>query len=283
MKKIFTIITIVICVLMAGCGKPAPTTKTVPVPAPDTWPQQMHQGGEVQIAPGESFTVSLTPDSGANRIWEESPEIINPSVIEKVDYKSEPAAGATVQTWTFKGLAKGSCVLLFKTSGKSHEVFEWTYSLFVGIKSTAAATLNATGTLTQTGNEVSDANIDFPGMLYTQTENDTFELKGTLEGKMEAVALVEVNLQTGVDWLVATQETFTGTMNGKSGTLDIFKVGWGVLKPPDYKIGRFSSRGIIIGGTGELANLRGTMNDDFLMTGELIPPGNYSYTIWWLD
>ncbi len=286
MKKIFNIMTvIVICVLMAGCGKPAPTTKTVPVPAPDTWLQQAHQAGEVQIAPGDSFTVSLNSDEASNRAWEEPPEIINPSLIEKVDYRSESAPGGTPkQTWTFKGLAKGSSVILFKTSGKAHEVFDWTYSLFVAIKSPTTTNTSASGTLIPIGFNMADRNIDFSEMFYTHIETDIYELNGTFECKVEGVNKFEMNLGTGECWMRIADDTFTGTVDGKSGTLTLYKVMWGKLDAPDYMTGWESIRGTIISGTGELANLRGTLNDDYILTKESInQSSNYSYTIWWLD
>lgn len=270
---------------MAGCGKPAPTIKTVPAPAPDTWLQQAHQAGEVQIAPGDSFTVVLTPGNDANRIWDESPEIINPLLIEKVDYRSESVPGSTPrQTWTFRGLAKGSSVILFKTSGKTHEVFEWTYSLFVAIKSPTTTNISASGTLTQTGFNISDRNTDFPAMFYTHIEMDVYELNGTLEGKVEGVNKFEMNLGTGECWMRIAEDTFTGSVNGKSGTITLYKVMWGKLDAPDYVTGWESFRGTIISGTGELANLRGTINDDYSLTKDSInQSSSYSYTIWWLN
>jgi hypothetical protein len=286
MKKMFmAIIVPVICVLMAGCAKPAPTIKSVPVPAPYTWTQQAHQAGEVQVAPGESFTVSLNPEKDSNRVWEKSPEIINPSLVEKVDYKNESSPGVPPQqTWTFKGLAKGSCIILFKTGGRKLELYECTYSLFVGIKSPAATTTSAVGTMKQTGYDVSDTNLNFPEGFYTFTENDLFELHGTLEGKVEAVGKDELDFATGEYWMRVAQETFTGTVNGKSGTLAFFKVGWGTLDPPDYKTGWGVMRGTIISGTGDLANLRGILNDEFTMTGDVILPlSSYSYPLWSLD
>jgi hypothetical protein len=286
MKKVFIATTIlVLCVLITSCGKPAPTAKSVPVPAPDTWSQQTHQAGEVQIAPGESFTVSLTPDTDLNRVWEESTEIINPSVVEKVDYKSESSPGVTPrQTWTFKGLAKGSCVILFKTSGRELELYEWTYSLFVGIKSSASVTASAVGTLKQTVYNISDVNANEDKGFYTHTEYDVFELHGTLEGKTEGAGKVELDFATGEAWMRVVQETFTGTVNGKSGTLELYKVSWGKLDPPKYLTGWGVIKGTIISGTGDLANLRGIINDDYTMTGDvMMPPSNYSYTLWWLD
>jgi hypothetical protein len=311
MKKLFAAtIILLISVLMAGCSTSVSTTSTSPnaettspptqtitttaAPAPTPGPNSLvisrdvftkdgHQNGEIHLAPGETFSVSLARDETQKRVWEESPEITNQGVINKVDYKTMPI----VQTWTYRAADNGVCMILFKTGGQVVELREWTYSLTVVVASGALSTFTGNNTMEQTFLESADGVTDYDNMLYYDTEHQIYDLQGAIEGKSEGSYKYYTDLHTGDFW-IRGKATVTGTVSGKSGTFDIYWVGKGV---GTMWTGRGTCIGAIISGTGELANLRGTSYMEFSWAPADLtkfPPhpkttGTMSSTLWFME
>lgn len=247
---------------------PAPATEPAPTPGPnclvlsqDIFYKEHQQAGEIRVAPGDTFTVNLAPYKFDNSYWEKEPEIINNGVAELVSFKNSPADNPAWQTWNFKATDKGSCVISFKTGGHVYEVREWTYTLSVAVMSLSISTSPVEFNLVSTGSQVTENATDMNKLVFTQKVHDFLDAHGSLEGKCENLINEQIDLMTGI-WWARTQFTFTGKVNGKSGSFTRYAVAWGWIDPRlNYKIGKSSwskNFGTIISGTGELANLRGT-------------------------
>jgi len=245
-----------------------PTSTGVPTPTAglnslvitqDVFLKDGHQRGEIWLAPGDTFSVNLTTDRTYDQFWGETPEIVNEGVVELVNYKSSSANRPVWQTWNFKALDKGGCLIYFKTD-KNYEVRGFTYALSVGVTSSPVDTFTLEPTVTQTSYVVTENNTDMTEYVYTETEHITADVHGAFEGKSDKVTKFELNLVTGEFW-ERVQETFTGTVSGKSGSYTRVAFAWGLLDSKNYKTSKTSwikAAGTIVSGTGELANLRGT-------------------------
>lgn len=250
---------------------PTPTPSSTGVPTPTAGPNSLvisqdalmkdgHQRGEIWLAPGDTFSVNLSTERANDQFWVEAPEIINQGVVDLVSFKNSSANRPEWQTWNFKALGAGGCLIYFKTD-KNYEVRGFTYALSVGVTSSPVSTFPLEPTLTQTSFEVTENNTDMKEYVYTEMEHITSDVHGALEGKSDKVIKFELNLVTGEFWEMA-QETFTGTVDGKAGSYTRIAFAWGILDAKNnYKTGKTSwikDAGTIVSGTGELANLRGT-------------------------
>ena len=245
-----------------------PTSTGVPTPTAgpnslvitqDVFLKDGHQAGEIWLAPGDTFSVNLSTDRANDQFWVETPEILNQGVVEQVSFKSSSANRPVWQTWNFKALDKGGCLIYFKTD-KNYEVRGFTYALSVGVISSPVDTFTLEPTVTQTSYVVTENNTDMTEYVYTETEHITADVHGAFEGKSDKVTKFELNLVTGEFW-ERVQETFTGTVSGKSGSYTRVAFAWGLLDSKNYKTSKTSwikAAGTIVSGTGELANLRGT-------------------------
>jgi len=89
------------------------------------------------------------------------------------------------------------------------------------------------------------------GNLFIYATEDEY-WKGSFEGTAKSVFRVEM-FSSGF-WNVWLRSTFTGTVNGESGTLVIQLVG---KRPMEPEPGNWHGQWVIISGTGDLANLHG--------------------------
>src|SRR6266508_145879 len=126
-----------------------------------------------------------------------------------------------------------------------------TLPLVLLLSSPAAATgppAAATGSFTQVSFTSSDERVVGAVFMFDFTETDV--LTGTLTGTsvLEGSCVVR---PTGTASCQAL-ETFTGTVDGRSGTAEF----WNVFEV-DGATGSFSGRFTALGGTGDLASLQG--------------------------
>ena len=97
-----------------------------------------HISREVELAAGDSFTVTLGSDRTTGFQWSESAQIDDQSVLEQQAHRFEEdtpgAAGKAV--WTFKALQKGSTEVFMEYSQpwEGGEKAEWTFRLVVVVK-----------------------------------------------------------------------------------------------------------------------------------------------------
>jgi len=250
----------------APTSTPTPTSttttapaNTVPAPTPgpdslviaaDIFAGDMHQFGDIHMAPGKTFSVNLAYDETLKRVWNEPPEMTNEGVASKVEYKKGPA----FQSWTYQAADDGVCMILFKTGGETIEVREWTFSLAVAVAPDSQQYFTGNHTMEQILFEGYDDVTDWDTMVMSYTEHDIFEAQGQLEGKTEGVFRLSADLKGVSPGWSRGIFTFTGTVGGKSGTLSGYAVSTftGTLWN-----GKGESLTIYTSGTGELDNLRG--------------------------
>ncbi len=250
---------------------PTSTPTSTGVPTPTAGPNSLvitqdvflkdgHQRGEIWLAPGDTFSVYLSTERANDQFWVEAPEIINQGVVELASFKNSSANRPEWQTWNFKALSEGGCLIYFKTD-KNYEMRGFTYALSVGVTSSPVTTFSLEPTFTQTSYQVTENNTDMTEYVYTEMVHTTSDVHGALEGKSDKVIKLEANLVTGEFWERA-QETFTGTVNDKAGSYTRIAFAWGLLDARNnFKASKTSwieDAGTIVSGTGELANLRGT-------------------------
>ena len=137
-----------ICVVVAAstfliaCTS-APKEASVEVSCDDFY-KQAAIGEEVEVAAGDSFTVTLCSNPTTGFQWSESAQISDASVLQQEDYKfvspeSEPPPppGTPGQSiWTFKALKKGTSTISMEYSRpwEGGEKGEWTFVLTVVVK-----------------------------------------------------------------------------------------------------------------------------------------------------
>jgi hypothetical protein len=103
-----------------------------------------------------------------------------------------------------------------------------------------------------------------------ETENDKmtfkgntayFDVHGTQEGTIVLENTMVIDLASG-SYTIEGQGTFTGTVKGKSGSYDLSAAGSGQFTSPMGASGEGTGEITIISGTGELANLRGSLHTE---------------------
>lgn len=259
----------------------------------DSFLEEKYQVGEIRLAPGEEFTVNLE-ERGENFPWREQLEIINEGVVEQVNYQHYQPSPDFAQwyTWTFQAVNEGVCLINFKTQGHGQDVHEWIYTVAVEVMPPSVTTFPVEFvTVGPTSEDISD---EIDGLILNRTIHDrTYDLSGDLDGIWVRNATVQSYLTT-CRWFSTNEGTFTGTVNGNSGTLFLRGFSWGVYQPPDGHVGETSWNNavwVIISGTEELADLRGTICRELTAvpvepattppTYELVGP--WSGTFWFLD
>jgi len=116
------------------------------------------------------------------------------------------------------------------------------------------------------------------GQMTLEKNTDYWDKHGDLEGTAVDEYTLVVDLASG-SFTFEGQGTFTGTLNGKSGSLVYHYVGSGQLTNLAGDTGVITSEATAISGTGELANLRGGSHSEseFDANGST---GTYSGTCW---
>ncbi len=136
--------------------------------------------------------------------------------------------------------------------------------------------------------EAYDDVTDWDNMFMAYTEHSTFVNHGQLEGQMAWTMRQYVDLRSGGVSFSRGEVTFTGTIDGKSGTLDIYKISKGI---GSMWRGQGTNISIFFGGTGELATLQGISYIDWSYTAadqRRFPPmskttGTMSNTLWYVE
>ena len=111
----------------------------------DDFYKQQHIGKEVNVAAGDSFTVTLCSNPTTGFQWE-SARISDQTVLEQVDHKFMPPAdlgdrppppgSPGKEVWTFQALEKGTSTVSVEYSRpwEGGEKGEWTFTLTVVAK-----------------------------------------------------------------------------------------------------------------------------------------------------
>jgi inhibitor of cysteine peptidase len=142
MKSKLTILFIIaaISTLLFACS-PASQQASIEVSCDDFY-QNNHITKEVQVASGNSFTVTLCSNPTTGFQWSETAQISDQTVLQQIDHKFVSAEETGVvgapgqEVWTFKALKKGTTSLSLEYSqpweggGKG----EWTFNLTVVVK-----------------------------------------------------------------------------------------------------------------------------------------------------
>ena len=112
---------------------------------------------------------------------------------------------------------------------------------------------------------------------YILEYTNYYDVHGTLEGTIVLEGTVVSDVETG-SFTSEGQGTFTGTVKGKSGSFVYNTVGSGQVGPMGES-GVATSEETIISGTGELANLRGSLHAEHQWDKDGISI-TYSGTCW---
>jgi len=108
----------------------------------DEFYEQNHISQEVDVAVGDSFTVTLCSNPSTGFEWE-SAQISDQSVLQQIDYKfvgpegEPPPPGTPGQgIWTFQALKQGTSIISLEYSRpwEGGEKGEWTFNLTVVVK-----------------------------------------------------------------------------------------------------------------------------------------------------
>jgi len=110
----------------------------------DDFMADQHISKEVQVAVGDSFTVTLCSNPSTGFLWSESAQISDQTVLQQTDHKlvtpeSEPPPPPGTpgqEVWTFKALKKGTSTISMEYSQpwEGGEKGEWTFVLTVVVK-----------------------------------------------------------------------------------------------------------------------------------------------------
>lgn len=106
-----------------------------------------------------------------------------------------------------------------------------------------------------------DPNPKIENSEWTLRNTEYWEVHGGLEGLLAFDFIIVVDTTTG-KFTVDGLGTFTGTVNGKSGSYVYTTAGGGQFTSPTGESGTVSGENTIISGTGELANLSGGLHSE---------------------
>jgi len=137
-----------ICVMVAlflfllACS---PTAKQGAVEIPcDDFYEQNHISRAVEVAAGDSFTVTLCSNPTTGFIWSEQAQISDQTVLQQTDHQlvmpeSEPPPPPGTpgqEVWTFQALNKGEATVSMEYSRpwEGGEKGTWTFNLTVVVK-----------------------------------------------------------------------------------------------------------------------------------------------------
>jgi inhibitor of cysteine peptidase len=122
----------------------APAAKAVSVEVScDDFYEQNHISRAVEVAAGDSFTVTLCSNPTTGFIWSEQAQIGDQTLLQQTGHEfvapeeAEAIMGAAGQeVWTFKALNKGEATVSMEYSRpwEGGEKGAWTFSLTVAVK-----------------------------------------------------------------------------------------------------------------------------------------------------
>ncbi|MBM4447422.1 MAG: protease inhibitor I42 family protein [Chloroflexi bacterium] len=124
---------------LASC---APSTGTSIEVSCDDFGKQQDISQEVNVAAGDTFTVTLCSNATTGFKWSESAQISDQTVVQQTGHEFvAPDAKGLVgapgkEVWTFKALKKGTSTLSLEYSRpwEGGEKGEWTFNLTVVVK-----------------------------------------------------------------------------------------------------------------------------------------------------
>lgn len=115
------------------------------------------------------------------------------------------------------------------------------------------------------------------GKMTLEGNTFSFDVHGTLEGTFVTEYTMVIDLASG-SYTIEGQGTFTGEVEGKSGSYVCNIVGSGQFTSPG-EAGEGTAEQTIISGTGELANLRGSLHGESRFDKETGMTSTYSGTL----
>jgi len=145
-------------------------------------------------------------------------------------------------------------------------------------EATTPVEFETSGTMETTQQDLDPNPTTENGQMTLEKNTDYWDIHGTLEGTAVAEYTMVIYINAGT-FTLAGQGTFTGTVNGKSGSFVYITVGFGQFTSLSGDAGVITTDESIISGTGELANLRGGSHSEseFDANGST---GTYSGTCW---
>jgi len=142
-KLILVGLMVVVALSLLACSSPVSTGAYVEVPI-DDFMNQKHVSGQVEVATGESFTVTLGSNPTTGFQWAEEAQISDPGVLKQVSHEfigpeSEPPPPPGTpgqEVWTFEALEKGTTTVSMEYGRpwEGGEKGEWTFNLTVVVK-----------------------------------------------------------------------------------------------------------------------------------------------------
>jgi hypothetical protein len=124
------------------------------------------------------------------------------------------------------------------------------------------AEFEVNGTAVQTQQNLDPNPKTENGKMTFEKNTDYWDVHGTSEGTVVTEYTMVVDTMTG-KFTTEGQGTFTGKVKGKSGSFVYSTVGSGQMTSPTGESGAFTDDEIIISGTGDLANLRGSLHGEY--------------------
>ncbi len=126
----------------APAESPAPATTALAVSAATgDFDKQNNLSRELQVASGDTFTVTLDSNQTTGFRWSETAAISDQTVLQQMEHKyvlaqSERLGAAGQEVWTFKALKTGNSTISMDYSRpwEGGEKGVWTYKLAVTVK-----------------------------------------------------------------------------------------------------------------------------------------------------
>ena len=141
-KPILMCVMVAISLSFLACS-PAIKQASVEIPCNDFY-EQPHISQEVEVAVGDSFTVTLCSNPTTGFMWSESAQISDQTVLQQTDHQlvmpeSEPPPPPGTpgqEVWTFQALNKGETTVSMEYSRpwEGGEKGNWTFALTVVVK-----------------------------------------------------------------------------------------------------------------------------------------------------
>lgn len=124
---------------LASC---APSTGTSVEVSCDDFGKQPHMSKQINVAAGDTFTVTLCSNATTGFQWSESAQISDQTVVQQTghEFVSPDAKGLVgapgTEVWIFEALKKGTSTIALEYSRpwEGGEKGEWTFNLTVVVK-----------------------------------------------------------------------------------------------------------------------------------------------------
>ena len=139
LRAISVFILLTLSLWLVACAPPAGTSIEVSC---DDFGQQPHMSKQINVAAGDTFTVTLCSNATTGFEWSESAQISDQAVVQQtahefVSPENKGLVGAPgKQEWTFKALKKGTGTIALEYSRpwEGGEKGEWAFNLIVTVK-----------------------------------------------------------------------------------------------------------------------------------------------------